>query len=222
MDQCKEDNQALQNELLKATKMLKSQSQPPASNLQSSLIQQNEREVAAEREASSQSILKEKDFQIWLKHLQDSYEQRLQPKLAEIAQLRQELSNAQSELNQLRVQNQSKQAQQPSVTTNQSEELRVARTKLEESEQKSMQLKSELDSANLSKKFIQDENQALLKQVQEVQSQLTNQSKTLLELQAQMVQQNAADAEKSQNHSAQLSALQETINHLKSSNDTHQ
>lgn len=26
MDQCKEDNQALQNELLKATKMLKSQS----------------------------------------------------------------------------------------------------------------------------------------------------------------------------------------------------
>lgn len=65
-----------------------------------------------------------------------------------------------------------------------------------------MQLKSELDSANLSKKFIQDENQALLKQVQEVQSQLTNQSKTLLELQAQMVQQNAADAEKSQNHSA--------------------
>ena len=89
MDQYKEDNQELQNELLKASKMLKSHSQQySASNTaQNSLIQQqNERDVAIQKETQEQqSILKEKDFQIWLKHLQDNYEQRLQPKLAEIA-----------------------------------------------------------------------------------------------------------------------------------------
>jgi len=49
------------------------------------------------------------------------------------------------------------------VAQSQAEEVRSVKSKLEDSEQKFMQLKSELDQANLSKKFIQDQNQALMR-----------------------------------------------------------
>ena len=58
---------------------------------------------SSQKASAEAQITKDKDFQVWLKHLQDSYEQRIQPRLAEIASLRQELLSTKSELNQLKV-----------------------------------------------------------------------------------------------------------------------
>ena len=70
----------------------------------------------------------DKDFQVWLKRLQDSYEERIQPKLAEIASLRQELMSTKSELSELKLLKANASFKGPSMAASHGTEIETLKT----------------------------------------------------------------------------------------------
>jgi len=80
-------------------------------------------------------VINDKEFQVWLKHLQESYEQRIQPKLAEIASLRQELLSAKNELAKIRIQKQVEPSHVPDSNENQSAQVDALKAKVSSTEQ---------------------------------------------------------------------------------------
>ena len=72
---------------------------------------------------------------VWLKHLQDSYESRIQPKLAEIASLRQELLSAKNELAKIKIQKQVESSHVPDSNENQSAQVDALKAKVSDTEQ---------------------------------------------------------------------------------------
>lgn len=85
-------------------------------------------------QAGSQ-VINDKEFQVWLKHLQDSYESRIQPKLAEIASLRQELLSAKNELAKIKIQKQVESSHVPDSNENQSAQVDALKAKVSDTEQ---------------------------------------------------------------------------------------